>query len=104
MQVGGGVITGQGPIPTQCGQLVATYGSLTVGASIVLGMHTPWTGPDGQGGAVTNDANWTPEMVNFVGRTTTITELGGLDAAGCPVVHVAADTNQYFWRIRDLRP
>ncbi len=78
------------------------YGPLNVGSSVVLGMHTPWTGPDGQGGTVSMDTNWTAEMNPFVGQRTTVTQLGGLDTAGCPGIRVAADNGQYFWRLRNV--
>lgn len=90
-------------IPQDCGQAVPVYGPVTVGSSVVLGMHTPWTGSDGQGGMVTMDTNWAAEMQPWVGQRTTVTQLGGLDAAGCPGVRVQADNGQYFWRLRNLQ-
>lgn len=108
---GGGGIPGGGGlagtigtalIPHQCGMSVASYGPVVVGASVVLGRHTPWTGPDGEGGTVTGDDNWADDMSQWVGQRTTVTAHQGLDQAGCPVVHVAADTQQFYWRIRDM--
>jgi hypothetical protein len=100
---GGGLgALGTALIPQECGQAVPSYGPITVGSSIVLGGHTPYSGPDGRGGMVTNDANWADEMARWVGQRTTVTELGGTDSAGCPGIRVAADNNTYFWRIRNV--
>jgi hypothetical protein len=99
----GGAI-GPGGIPLDCGMTRAVYGSLRIGDGLILGAHSPWTGPDGQGGYVQADANWADEMSRWVGQPTVITSFEGLDAAGCAVVRVAADGGQYFWRIRDARP
>lgn len=98
----GGAI-GPGGVPLDCGMTRVVYGSLRVGDGIVLGAHSPWTGPNGSGGYVTGDTNWTPEMMRWVGQPTAITSFEGLDAAGCVVVRVAADSGQYFWRLRDAR-
>ncbi len=96
----GGVIAGGG-IPQECGMAVPNYGSVTVGTSLVLGVHTPWSGPDGQGGTANLDTNWTQEMQPWVGQRTTVTALAGLDQSGCPGIRVAADNGQYFWRLRN---
>lgn len=93
---------GSALIPPACGMSTATYGPVVVGSSVVLGRHSPWTGPDGEGGFVTADDNWATDMATWVGQRTTVTSLEGLDQAGCPVVHVAADSNQFYWRIRDM--
>ncbi|UJR81642.1 hypothetical protein [Sandaracinus amylolyticus] len=84
-----------GMVPRHCGMSAGyeTYGPLAVGSIVTLGMHTPWAG----------DANWTPEMNGFVGRTARVTQLAGVDTAGCPGVRVDADGGQYFWRIRDAQ-
>lgn len=89
-------------VPQECGMAVPVYGPVTVGSSVVLGMHTPWTGGDGQGGMVTADTNWAAEMQPWVGQRTTVTSLSGLDQAGCPGIRVAADNGQYFWRLRNV--
>ncbi len=83
-------------IPRHCGMTDRTvsYGSVGIGTQIVLGRHTPWAG----------DANWASEMERWVGSVTTVTSLDGVDSAGCPVVHVAADGGQYYWRLRDAQP
>lgn len=99
----GGAI-GPGGIPLDCGMTRPVYGSLRIGDGIVLGAHSPWTGPNGQGGYVTGEANWTPEMSRWVGQPTVITSFEGLDDSGCAVIHVAADAGQYYWRLRDARP
>jgi hypothetical protein len=100
--VGGPI--GPAGIPLDCGMTRAVYGSLRVGDGLVLGAHSPWTGPNGQGGYVTGDTNWAAEMGRWVGVSTVITSFEGLDSAGCAVVRVAADGGQYFWRLRDARP
>lgn len=89
-------------IPQACGMVMPTYGPIVVGSSVVLGMHTPWTGSNGQGGMVTEDTNWAPDMQPFVGQRTTVTALGGLDESGCSTIRVAADNGQYFWRVRNV--
>lgn len=89
-------------VPQDCGMAVPVYGPVVVGASVVLGIHSPWTGGDGEGGVVTQDTNWAPEMTQFVGQRTTVTQLSGLDTAGCPGVRVQADEGQFFWRIRNV--
>jgi hypothetical protein len=82
-------------VPTTCDMSAGnvTYGSLTVGSTVQLAMHSPWRG----------DANWTPEMNGFVGMTATITSLEGVDDVGCPVVRVNVDGGRFYWRIRDMR-
>jgi hypothetical protein len=45
---GGGI--GLGGIPLDCGMTRPVYGSLRIGDGIILGAHSPWTGPNGQGG------------------------------------------------------
>jgi hypothetical protein len=97
-------VVGPGGIPQECGMSRPYYGSLRVGDGIILGGHSPWSGPDGQGGYVSADTNWAPEMGGWIGQRAVITSLDGLDAAGCPGVRVTADGGQYFWRIRDARP
>ncbi len=91
-------------IPTSCGMSAAApnYGSIMVGSSVVLGGHTPWTGPNGQGGFSSGDTNWAPEMGQYVGQRTIITALEGVDDAGCPVAHVAIDNGGYYWRIGSM--
>lgn len=91
-------------VPGECGLTSPDHGPLVVGAAVVLGAHTPWTGPDGHGGAVTDDRWWNDAMESFVGRVGIITELGGLDPVGCPFVRVELDGGSWGWRIRDLRP
>lgn len=82
-------------IPTTCdmSDANAQYGAIAPGTQVMLGMHQPWRG----------DANWSPEMARFVGMTAVITQLGGVDGAGCPTVRVNVDGGQYYWRIRDMR-
>lgn len=93
---------GPGGIPSNCGMSVPVYGPIVVGSSVVLGGHTPYTGPDGQGGFVTDDTNWAPEMGQYVGQRTIVTALANLDNAGCPVIQVAADNGGFYWRIRNV--
>lgn len=96
------LVLGPGGIPTSCGMVRAYFGPVVVGSSVVLGGHTPYTGPDGQGGFVTDDTNWAPEMGASVGQRTIVTSATDIDNAGCPVVHVAIDNGAYFWRIRNM--
>jgi hypothetical protein len=86
---------GAGQIPTSCGHDAAsvTYGPLAAGTKVVLGRHTP----------VNGDVDWNDAMDGHVGQTATITMLGGVDMAGCPVVKVDIDQGLWFWRIRDMR-
>jgi len=95
---------GAGGIPLDCGMSRAMYGSLRVGDGLILGAHTPYSGPNGQGGYANGDANWSTDMGRWVGLATVITSFEGVDDSGCPVVRVAADGGQYFWRVRDARP
>lgn len=99
--LGGGGYPGA---PTHCGMAVPDYGSIRIGTSVVLGAHTGWTGPDGHGGFVTDDTWWNDSMYAYVGQRTVVTELGGMDPAGCPYVRVAVDSGSWGWRIRNLSP
>jgi hypothetical protein len=85
---------GPGGIPLDCGMTRPAYGSLRVGDAIMLGAHSPWSGPNGQGGYVSGDTNWADEMGRFVGAQTVITSFEGLDSAGCAVVRVAVDRGE----------
>lgn len=82
-------------LPQQCGLTDAnvSYGTLRVGAEVVLGRHRPVAGDD----------NWSAEMTPFVGRGAHVVELAGTDSQGCPGVNVDADGREYFWRVRDIR-
>jgi hypothetical protein len=82
-------------IPSWCGMVSGgeTYGPIAIGSWVVLGVHSPWNG----------DTNWAPEMMRWVGQRAMVTQLGGVDAVGCPVVRVNADGGQFAWRIRDMR-
>ena len=95
-----------GLIPQECGQSSQLpthfYGPIQVGTMITVGAHTPYTGIGAAGTMVTNDINWASEMQAFVGQRTTVTELSGVDDAGCPVVKVAVDGGQYYWRVRNM--
>lgn len=90
--------------PTACGQATAAYGPITMGSRIILGAHTPYTGPDGQGSFVQADDNWNEEMSQYVGQLATVIQLDGLDEAGCSVVHVDIDGGAWYWRLRDAHP
>jgi hypothetical protein len=96
--------TGLQTIPRDCGMTVANYGSLAIGSRVILGAHSGYTGPDGQGGSVTDDTDWADQMMEFVGRVATIVSFDQLDPAGCPGVRVDIDGGQWFWRIRDMQP
>jgi len=96
-----------GAIPSPCGLSHPALGPLSIGSSVVLGVHTPYVGPDGIGGMVgpgsENELNWVPDMQAYVGQRTTITSLEGVDGAGCSVAKVAADNGGFYWRVRDMR-
>lgn len=98
------LVLGPTGIPQSCGMSPAApnYGPIMVGSSVVLGGHTPWTGPNGSGGFVTGDTNWAPEMGQYVGQRTIVTSLEGVDDAGCPVVRVAIDNGGFYWRIGSM--
>lgn len=82
-------------IPQACGMPEGkeTYGSIRMGTRVILGRHRPFDG----------DENWAKEMDEFVGATAAVTSQDGVDAKGCPVVHVDTDKGKWAWRIRDLR-
>jgi TPR repeat protein len=82
------------PVPRGCdfSRGSADYGPVTIGTAVTLGYHTAWRG----------DANWAEAMGRWVGARTVVTRLADVDEVGCPVVQVAADGGQYFWRIRDM--
>lgn len=90
--------------PRDCGQSVGVYGPVTVGTRIVLGAHSPWTGPDSSGGSVVDDTDWNDEMGQYVGMPATVVSLDGVDPAGCTGVRVDIDGGQWFWRLRDAQP
>lgn len=97
---------GTGPIPRNCGSPIGNFGPLSLGSSVVLGVHSSYTGPNGSGGMVlpgsADELNWAPDMQPFVGQRTTVTSLEGADTAGCTVIRVAADNGSHFWRVRDM--
>jgi hypothetical protein len=86
--------TSGGLVPQTCGMTAGTadYGPIEVGTVVVLGRHREVEGDD----------NWAGGMDEYVGKSTTVTKLSGVDAQGCPGVRVEIDGGQYFWRIRDL--
>lgn len=94
----------RGPIPTECGQQsgAENYGSIAVGSRVVLGRHTPYTGPGQYGDMVYGDTDWAYDMEAYVGMTATVMSLEGGDSAGCPGVRVDIDSGSWFWRIRDM--
>lgn len=78
-----------------CGQsdARANYLGLRVGSLVTLG-------------ASDSDAveeNWNPAMDGFVGMTSRVTSLAGVDDQGCPGVRVEADAGAFFWRVRDVQ-
>lgn len=81
-------------IPQWCGQSSAhlSYGRIRMGTMVKLGKHRP----------VDGNANWGSDMEAFVGKVGRVTKMPGVDAAGCPVVRVDVDREQFAWRIRDL--
>ena len=85
-----------GAVPQACGVADANveYGSIAVGARVVLGRHRPVGGDDA----------WSPRMSELVGRTARVVELAGVDPQGCPGVRVDLDGREFVWRVRDLTP
>ena len=77
-----------------CGQTVAgaNFRGLVIGSVVRLRPHTEWRG----------DTNWADDMAMMVGMATTVTQLAGVDASGCPAVRVEADGGTFAWRVRDL--
>ncbi|GAB4203960.1 MAG: hypothetical protein OHK0013_18530 [Sandaracinaceae bacterium] len=94
--VGGSVPMGD-PIPRYCGMTAsaAQFGAVAPGVAVVLGAHTFAGAGD--------DLNWADEMRRWVGMRTVVTSLERVDNYGCPVVRVAADGGQFYWRIRDMQ-
>lgn len=92
--VGGGSGLFGTAAPQECGLADDTvaWGPITIGRSVTLGRHRD----------VNGDTNWADEMDGWVGQTTTIADLVGVDDQGCPVVHVQIDGGRFFWRIRDM--
>lgn len=76
-----------------CGQSADTvaYGPVQLGSVLRLTRHTPWQGDD----------NWADDMGLYVGMASRVTELAGVDEAGCAVVRVEADDGTFVWRLRD---
>lgn len=93
-----------GGIPTACGMASGTedYGPLHVGSRVVLGRHTPYTGPGAYGEMVYDDTYWAGDMEAYVGMVATIVSLDTGDPAGCAVVRVDLDGGSWYWRIRDM--
>jgi hypothetical protein len=99
-----GIGTGMQPLPAEvaasdafpqnCHQseMAPNYGGATIGATVVLGRHRP----------VDGEADWADEMQQWVGRAAHVVQQGGLDSQGCPGVRVDIDSQQWFWRVRDL--
>lgn len=95
----------RGLIPTECGRASGTedYGPIAIGTRVVLGRHTPYSGPDAYGGMVADDTDWAYDMESYVGMTATVVQLAGTDSAGCAGVRVDIDGSSWFWRIRDMQ-
>lgn len=91
-------------VPLECGMTTPDVGSIRVGMPVVLGAHSPWTGPDGHGGEVAADTWWSDDMWQFVGEEAIVGADVGLDPVGCPYVRVDVDGGGWGWRIRDLSP
>lgn len=49
------------------------------------------------------EQNWSPDMSLYLGSSTSVIELLGVDGQGCPGVRVEADAGVFFWRVRDLK-
>lgn len=89
-------------VPTTCGLSTPDYGPLAPGVAVVLGRHTPWSGPDGRSGHMLADTWWNPNMNDYVGVVARVVELAGLDPSGCPYVRVDVDGGSWGWRVRNL--
>lgn len=78
----------------RCGQseLAPDYLGLTAGAAVTIGEGSAWFG----------QKNWVEPMQAFVGKQARVTQLSGVDKAGCPGVALDVDQGAYFWRVRDL--
>jgi hypothetical protein len=86
--------TGGVPGPQACGltDTTADWGEIRVGSSVTLGRHRAVEGLD----------NWDPGMDPYVGVSSRVTTLVGVDDQGCPVVFVEATGSSFYWRIRDV--
>jgi hypothetical protein len=82
------------PGPQACGLTDTTvdWAGIRVGSSVTLGRHRAVEGVD----------NWDALMDPYVGVTSRVTTLIGVDDQGCPVVFVEASGTSFFWRVRDL--
>jgi hypothetical protein len=78
-------------VPQECSP-EATAGGLKPGARVILHRHR----------AVNGERNWVAEMGNFVGMTTNVTSIAGLDPTGCSTIRVGADGGRFHWRVRDV--
>ncbi len=79
--------------PQRCNQAqdAADVGLIQPGAEVIVWRHR----------TVDGETNWTAEMSQHVGEVATVTEVGGLDAEGCPIFHINHDDGEWAWRTRD---
>jgi hypothetical protein len=73
----------------------ALYGKFQVGSGVILGRHSTVDGRE----------NWTSAMDAYVGKIAVISQLRGIDRAGClgALVSVGGIEVPHFFRIRDMR-
>lgn len=74
------------------------------GSAVDYGVQVGWKVVLSKHRAVDGDEYWNDDMMKYVGKTTEVKKLAGVDPKGCPIVHVEADKENYFWRVRDLKP
>ncbi len=65
-----------------------------VGDSVIIGAHR----------YIAEDNNWAGEMLDYVGQTATITSMEGRDGTDSVIVHVDADSGDWYWRVETLSP
>lgn len=65
-----------------------------VGDKVILGAHR----------YIDEDNNWADDMLEYVGRTATITEMEGTDGSNCYIVHVDIDNGDWYWRVETMQP
>jgi len=65
-----------------------------VGDKVIIGAHR----------YIDEDNNWASDMLEYVGRTATITTMEGTDGSECYIVHVDIDNGDWYWRVETMQP
>ena len=65
-----------------------------VGDKVVIGAHR----------YIDEDNNWADDMLEYVGRTATITTMEGTDGSNSYIVHVDIDNGDWYWRVETMQP